>query len=238
MTDPRFGPSQQIPGERWNVNMPAIIGVVFVAFIGVVIWVLANGSGDSGSASESSTTTSAPANTDASGATTPLPTTPQPMPSSTLPVTIDPNATTPTTTPPTTIAVASTTTPTTVPVTAAPSADPDAVPGDLGVAAHPMQQPSCDGGFITLLASAIGDQASAQSIAAVLRQYPGANYLRTDQSCPSLTQSVNGEPVYIIFFGPFVLDTDACTARAQGPNGAYARQLSNQLGPDHTVVCT
>ncbi len=214
--------------------MPAIIGVVFVAFIGVVIWVLASGSDDSGSAAASSSTTTIAAGTDLAGATAPLATTAQPMPSSTVVNTIDPNATTTTQTSTTT-----TTTPsTTAPVTAAPSADPGAVPGDLGVTSHPMQQPSCDGGFITLLASAIGDQATAESVAAMLKKYPGANYLRTDQSCPSLTQSVNGEPVYVVYFGPFVRDTDACAARAQGPEGAYARQLSSDVGPDHTVACT
>ena len=222
--------------------MPAIIGVVFVAFIGVVIWVLASGSDDSGSAAASSSTTTIAAGTDLAGATAPLATTAQPMPSSTVVNTIDPNATTTTQTSTTTTITTTTTTTTTpsttAPVTAAPSADPGAVPGDLGVTSHPMQQPSCDGGFITLLASAIGDQATAESVAAVLKKYPGANYLRTDQSCPSLTQSVNGEPVYVVYFGPFVRDTDACAARAQGPEGAYARQLSSDVGPDHTVACT
>ena len=100
-----------------------------------------------------------------------------------------------------------------------------------------MQRPPCDGGFITVLASPIGDQATAGGVAAVLDQYPGSNYLRTDQTCPSLSPSSGGEPIYVIFYGPFAFDSDACAARADGPDGAYARQLSDDLGPDHTVAC-
>ena len=100
-----------------------------------------------------------------------------------------------------------------------------------------MQQPACDGSFITVLASPIGDQATAGGVAAVLEQYPGSNYLRTDQTCPSLNPSSNGQPIYVIFLGPFAFDSDACAARADGPDGAYARQLSDEVGPDHSVNC-
>jgi serine/threonine-protein kinase len=101
-----------------------------------------------------------------------------------------------------------------------------------------MQQPPCDGSYITVVASPIGSQATAGSVASVLEQYPGSNYLRTDQTCPSLTPAVDGEPVYVIFFGPFAFDSDACAARAEGPAGSYARRLSSDLGPDHSVACT
>ena len=100
-----------------------------------------------------------------------------------------------------------------------------------------MQQPPCDGSYITVLASPIGSQATAAGVGAVLEQYPSSNYLRTDQTCPSLTQSSGGQPIYVIFFGPFAFDSDACAARADGPDGAYARRLSDELGPDHSVAC-
>jgi serine/threonine-protein kinase len=100
-----------------------------------------------------------------------------------------------------------------------------------------MQAPPCNDSFITVVASAVGDQASAAGIANVLETYPGSNYLRTDQTCPSLNPSVDGEPIYVVYFGPFVVAGDACAARANGPEGAYARELSNALGPDHTVDC-
>jgi hypothetical protein len=71
----------------------------------------------------------------------------------------------------------------------------------------------------------------------VLDQYRGSNYLRTDQTCSSLNPDVEGEPIYVVFLGPFALDTDACAARAEGSEGAYARQLSNDVGPQHSVDC-
>ena len=100
-----------------------------------------------------------------------------------------------------------------------------------------MQQPPCDDTYITVLASPIGSQATAAAVESVLEQYPGSNYLRTDQTCPSLTQSSGGQPIYVIFFGPFAFDSDACAARAGGPEGAYARRLSDEVGPDHSVAC-
>lgn len=111
------------------------------------------------------------------------------------------------------------------------------MPGDLAISGRPMQRPPCDGAFITVLASPIGEQATSAAVSAVLDQYPGSNYLRTDQTCPSLTPDVDGEPIYVIYLGPFVVASDACSARAGGPEGAYARELSNELGPEHAVAC-
>jgi serine/threonine-protein kinase len=139
---------------------------------------------------------------------------------------------------PTSAAPTTSPTPTTrPPVTTAPGAEPGAVLGDLAVAGRPMLAPLCNDSFITVLASAVGTEAAADSIAAVLEQYPGSNYLRTDQTCPSLNPDVDGEPIYVVYFGPFPFASDACAARADGTPDAYARQLSNDLGPDHGVGC-
>lgn len=208
--------------------MPAVIGVVFVFLVGVVIWVLATSGGDDpdgapppagGATTDTETTVPATGETTLTLSPTPLPVTAPPT---------EPTIA-PTTTPETT--------PETTPVTTAPGAGDDAVPGDLAVPGRPMQRPPCDGSFITVLASAVGDQATAGGIAAVLDQYPGSNYLRTDQTCSSLNPAVDGEPIYVVFFGPFVVDTDACAARADGSEGAYARQLSNDVSPQHSVDC-
>jgi serine/threonine-protein kinase len=100
-----------------------------------------------------------------------------------------------------------------------------------------MQRPGCDDSFITVIASAIGDQATPGGIANVLDAYPGSSYLRTDQTCPSLNQSVDGAPIYVVYFGPFAFASDACAARADGTEGAYARRLSDDVGPNHGVSC-
>jgi len=235
-------------GERWNVNMPAVIVVVFVFLLGVVVWVVATPAGDDGQtggtvATLDQTSTSAPA------ASTSPTLSPTPLPATVPRTDPDPTSTAaPTTAPPTTTATTTATTttpaPTTTavpsppaPATTAPGADDGAVPGDLGIPDRPMRQPPCDGGYITVLASPIGEQATPDAVSAVLDQYPGSNYLRTDQTCPSLSPSAGGDPIYVIYLGPFVVASDACAARAEGPEDAYARELSDELDPDHTVAC-
>lgn len=243
------GYGQPSTGERWNVNMPAVIGVVFVFLIGVIVWVVASADDDgsaSGASTSAPTTTvvAVPGPTTAAGPATTVaaPTTsPTPVPSTDASTTSSTAAstTTATTEPATTTTAPATTTtsPPAPPATTAPGAGPDAVPGDLAIAGRPMQQPSCNGSYITIIASAIGSQATPSGIAAVLDDYSGSSYLRTDQSCPSLRQAVGGEAIYVVYFGPYGDDDAACDARTAGPDGAYARQLSNDVGPDHSVNC-
>ena len=145
------------------------------------------------------------------------------------PVTEPPASTTTTTSPPPTLAP--------VTATTAPGASAGAVPGDLAIDNHPMAKPPCDDKVITIIASAIGDQATAAGIGALLDEYD-AEYLRTDQTCPSLTQASDGKPIYVVYLGPFGSDSAACQARSRGPQGSYVRRLSTTLGPDHFVSCT
>jgi serine/threonine-protein kinase len=237
MTQPVDG-SPNSAGERWNVNMPAVIGIVFVFLVAVIVWVVLSSNNGDDSAATTTTTQPSPTTTVAGAGpagdpsvppTTTTTTTPAPMPDASA------ITTAPTSTPTTTLT--STTVPAPPPATTAPGADPDTVPGDLAVAGHAMQRPGCDDSFITVIASAIGEQATAVGIANVLDGYPGSSYLRTDQTCPSLTQSIDGEPIYVVYFGPFAFASDACAARAEGTEGAYARRLSNDVGPDHGVSC-
>lgn len=207
--------------------MPAVIGVVFVFLIGVVVWVMVTSGDDEPDDSQPpDAVTTTVSGTTLPGAETTVTLSPTPLPETTPPTDPVPASSAPTSSVPA------------APVTAAPGAVDGAVPGDLAVPGYEMQRPPCDGAYITVLASPIGGQATAGGIAAVLDQYPGSNYLRTDQTCTSLNPDVDGEPIYVIFFGPFAFDSDACAARANGPDGAYARQLSNDVGPDHSVSCS
>jgi len=238
---PQNGPPAT--GERWNVNMPAVVGVVVVFLIGVVVWVVVSSADeDAGGAAVVATTGAPAAPLRTTSTAVPPPTlSPTPLPTSTSSTTIPPTTAPATTTSAPTTAPATTTTspPSTAsPTTTAPDAGSSDVRGDLDIPDQPMGRPPCDGGYITVVASPVGEQATAEAVGAVLDSYPGSNYLRTDQSCPSLTQDVDGEPIYVIYFGPFVVASDACSARADGPADAYARTLSDELGPDHSVDCT
>ncbi len=235
------------------MNLPAVIGVVFVLLVGVIVWVIVGSGGDDASTAPSA---SPPTSSDLTGAppatTTPTPASvpgatdgvattaaaPTAAASTTAASTVAPSTTAPSTSAPSTAeSSAPTSSSPPPPVTTAPGAVEGAVPGDLAVPGRPMQQPTCEGSYITVLASVIGPQASAASIADLLETYPGAEYLRTDQTCSSLRPSLDGQPIYVVYFGPFAFDTDACVARAQGPDDAYARRLSDEIGPDHEVAC-
>lgn len=218
------------PTDRWNVNLPAVVGVVLVLLAGVVVWVVTSAGSDGDPVAAPTSTLPAPTVTGAPVTVAPGTTTPAPMP--------DLDAATAATAGSTAPSSAPTSAPTTAPpVTAAPSAGPDAVPGDLGIPGRAMLAPPCNDSYITVLASAIGADASAPAVAAVLDEFPTASYLRTDQTCPSLTPDIDGEPVYVVFFGPFPFASDACAARADGTPDAYARRLSVDLGPGHSVDC-
>lgn len=236
-------------GERWNVNLPAVVGVVFVFLLGVVIWVVAtSGDGDAietagtgASTLPSSIATTVPPSTSPQPmpVTTAPPAPPPPTAASTVPLTVPPTAAPATQAPTPTTTAAPTTVATTVSTTTAPTTTVAPLPGngDLGVPGHPIQKPPCDGGYITVIASAVGDEATPAGIGQVLDRYTGSSYLRTDQTCPSLTPSIDGEPIYVVYLGPFPLDADACRARSQGPSGSYVRRLSTDLDPSHSVAC-
>lgn len=248
MADQWYG-GQHSSGERWNVNMPAVVGVVFVVLVGVVIWVITS-SGDDGDAIQSIDTTETTPATVPAVSTTPPTTTPPPMPSTTAPLTapVAPTAavTQPTAAPTPAPTAAPPPAPTQPPPPASeppPATAPAPTPtspssdGDLGVPGHPISQPRCDGSYITVIASAVGNDASGPGIATILEEHDGASYLRTDRTCPSLTQAVDGEPIYVVYFGPFPTDGEACAAIDRGPQGAYVRRLSNDLDPTHSVSC-
>lgn len=236
-----YSPYEPAPPERdrWGLNLPLAVGVVVVFLIAVITWVLLDATRDDETAID--------------------PTVPPPAPTSVVSTSAAPTSTTPPLVPTTTPVVVPTVAPP-VPVTTSPPAVPtlptattaapggattttaapapgDTVPGDLAVADRPMQRPVCSGGYITVIGSNVASRTSPAGIAELLEQYPGSEYLRTDQSCRSLDRSGEGEPVYVVFFGPFPESTDACIARDDGPDGAYARQLSDEVGPDHFVDC-
>ncbi|HWL45441.1 MAG TPA: hypothetical protein VNQ73_21050 [Ilumatobacter sp.] len=243
-----YSPYEPAPPERdrWGLNLPLAVGVVAVFLIAVVTWVVIDATrGDDTSIGPTVPPPAPASSTVPVTVSTPSTTTP-PL----LPVTIPVAPTSPTlptnTTPSPTAAPPVETTapavPPTSPAATSPTSPSDtvpdgAVPGDLGVPNRPMQRPVCSGGYITVLGSNVASRTSAAGIAQLLEQYPGSEYLRTDQSCRSLDRSGQGEPIYVVFLGPFPEASDACIAREQGPSGAYARQLSDDVGPDHGVNC-
>jgi len=76
-------------------------------------------------------------------------------------------------------------------------------PPEYWISGTPMAQPSCDGSYITIIASTNGEKAEAEA-----RRYPDSNYLRTEITCASLrpffpSGALKGQPIYVVFFGPY-----------------------------------
>lgn len=218
--------------------MPALVGVVVVVLAAIVAWVLSGQIGSDQVAVGPGTT----AATTVPGATT-VPTT---APPSTVPdpTTIAPAAGSPTsvvtdaTTPvplPTNVAnqggtaVKGSTTTTTVAETTdgGSGGGSSGGEGDLGIKGHPIQAPTCDGAFVTVVASAVGKDVAAGSILQLLNTFESSNYLRTDKSCASFAQSQDGQPIYVVYLGPFAQPAEACAARSQRPGGAYVKRLTD-----------
>ena len=111
---------------------------------------------------------------------------------------------------------------------------PATVLGDLGIA-QPMSRPACDGQFVVMVGSMVDPVRYAEQTVEVLGAFPGSQYLRTDQTCPSLRASVNGvDPIYSVYFGPFPSSDSACNQRAALGGDAYVKVLD--LVTPYTVI--
>lgn len=123
-----------------------------------------------------------------------------------------------------------------IPTTVVTSTKPNVLPGDLGLA-QPISKPPCDDTYITIVASALNPDTNASVLTSVLERYPGSAYLKTSETCPSLRPSLNGEEIYVAYFGPFQFSDEACAARSKGPADAYVRILSLTVPDTHRVTC-
>lgn len=79
----------------------------------------------------------------------------------------------------------------------------DVAPEEYWIDGYEMAKPACDGSFITIVMGA-----GAGGIIKGVTANPGVSYLRTDITCASLNPtfssgSLEGEPIYILFYGPY-----------------------------------
>lgn len=104
--------------------------------------------------------------------------------------------------------------------------------GDLGLDT-PISTPPCDGRTVTFVVNATTPGRYAEQVSAALSQYPGSQYLRTDQSCSSLRQDLNGNAIYGVYLEGTSL-TDICRIKAEIGGEAYARRLdeTSEVGAD------
>lgn len=102
----------------------------------------------------------------------------------------------------------------------------------------PMSHPACDGTGIVVLGSVTTPGQYAEGVQRLLNANPGASYLRTDQSCPSLrSATADGNPIYAVYRVAGRTQADVCDAVAAAGGEAYGRWLSTTLPPNHKIPC-
>jgi hypothetical protein len=223
----------------------AAVAVLAAAGVGAALVLVNDDTESATDTTDAVDSSSAPQQTDATettgiaSSTEPASTEASPPAAVTVVVPVATAAPTIATLPPPTIATLPPAPATTVAPTPAPTipANSGVVAGDLGIAGHPMTKPACDEQFITVVSNAVLPDTYEQAVHDALDVYPGSSYLRTDQTCSSLRPSLNGNPIYMIYFGPYFSMSDACDSRSLGPKDAYVRRLSTTYPPEHIVDC-
>lgn len=120
------------------------------------------------------------------------------------------------------------------PTSAPPPAEPT---GDLGLSV-PISSPTCNGQGIVVLGNVTTPGQYAAGIQRLLDGHPGASYLRTDQSCPSLRQATEtGNPIYAVYRLAGRSLAQVCAAVRAAGSGAYGRWLSTTVAPGHSITC-
>lgn len=118
-----------------------------------------------------------------------------------------------------------------------PAPAPSAPVGDLGLRT-PMSRPLCNGQGIVVLGNITTPGQYAQGIQDLLNKYPGASYLRTDQSCPSLRQADDeGDPIYAVFRLAGFSESEVCRAVRAVGGGAYGKWLDYTTPPSYIIPC-
>jgi serine/threonine-protein kinase len=171
---------------------------------------------------------------DAASPSAPLPPSTSMMPATQVPQPAPPETIT-ATAPPMTIAPPST--PTRPTTTAPERRRPAAQSGDLGLTT-PISYPSCSGQGIVVLGSAVTPGLYATVIQGLLNKHPGAAYLRTDRSCPSLRQvTAQGSPIYAVYRLAGTTHTDVCSAVQAAGGNSYGKWLDTTTDPSYIIPC-
>lgn len=109
--------------------------------------------------------------------------------------------------------------------------------GDLGLGT-PMTAPRCNGQGIVILGSVTTPGEYEQGVRRLLDANPGAGYLRTDMSCPSLRQATDaGNPIYAVYAFGGTTQGEVCS-RVRAVGGiAYGKWLDMTTDPAYIIPC-
>lgn len=116
-----------------------------------------------------------------------------------------------------------------------PSSDVADDPLQLG---YELQNQQCRGQYIVVLSSSGSPEAYKSTLTRTLSRVPGSSYLRTDESCSTFVQELDGTPIYAAYAGPFESMSEACSTREVStvPN-SYVRMLSTSTTGREVCAC-
>jgi serine/threonine-protein kinase len=101
-----------------------------------------------------------------------------------------------------------------------------------------MATPLCNGQRIVILGNVTTPGMYEDAIQQLLIRNPGASYLRTDQSCPSLRQADDeGDPIYAVYRVAGTTDLQARSAVCAAGPGAYGKRLDDTTDPGFLISC-
>ncbi|WP_410506165.1 DUF732 domain-containing protein [Mycolicibacterium mucogenicum] len=123
----------------------------------------------------------------------------------------------------------------------APQRPSQPVPSSEGGALNvdtPMSHPPCDGTGIVILGSVTTPGEYAEGVQQLLNANPGASYLRTDQSCPSLRQTTaDGNAIYAVYRPVGGSQSAVCASVSAAGGKAYGKWLDDSTAPDFIIPC-
>lgn len=119
----------------------------------------------------------------------------------------------------------------------APPRPASAPSGDLGLR-QPMSRPACNGQYIVMLGSVTTPGLYEAGVQRLLDAHPGAFYLRTDQTCPSLRAATDdGDPIYAVFIPGGTTRADVCSRVRAAGGDAYGKILDYTTDPGYRIPC-
>ncbi len=121
------------------------------------------------------------------------------------------------------------------------SAQLDTAGTDLGLAI-PMSYPDCDDSGIVVIGNVTPPKERWRDAAALiqrlLEENPGASYLRTDHSCPSLRQADDeGNPIYAVYRPAGRSEAEVCAEVRAAGGDAYGKWLSTSEPDSYIIPC-
>lgn len=167
----------------------------------------------------------------------PDPAPPRSLPSTTVPTPLppEPQHTVTYTAPPNTVTQPNQ--PPVVPIPSPPARRQAPQTGDLGLA-QPISRPTCDGQGIVILGSVTTPGLYAAGVQRLLDANPGAFYLRTDHTCPSLRPATaEGNPIYAVYKLGGSTRSNVCAAVRAAGEGAYGKWLDTTTDPGYVIPC-